>query len=406
MLELWFARYTAEVSQPRVSAAWWSVVAMFFVHGLIVATWVSRIPGIKAELRLSDFILGLTLLSAALGAVCSIPLAGWLVNRFGSKSITTWSSVAFCVALALCGWAFSTVTLAAALFVYGSTSATMDVAMNAQGVEVERELGRPTMSRFHAMFSLGAMIGAGAGGYIATLQIRPALHFTGGAAFYMLACLAVAPLMLGTHEMLPQGEHRLPLNKIPRVLLVLSAISFCALLSEGAMADWAAVYLRQVLLTGPGTAAAGYAAFSAAMTIFRLAGDIITERLGAVKTVCFGSIVGGCGLLWALAMHSAAWALPGFAATGAGFSVIIPLVFGSGGRVKNVSPGAGIATVTGIGYIGFIVGPPTIGFVSQLVGLRYALLIVAGCCVCSALLSGSVRSGAGPASLATLEELY
>ena len=359
---------------------------------MIVATWVSRIPGIKAQLRLSDLVLGLTLLSPAVGAVCFIPVAGLLVNRFGSKHITTLSSAGFCLALALCGFAGSTVTLAAALFLYGVTSATMDVAMNAQGVEVEREMGRPTMSRFHAMFSLGAMAGAAAGGYVASASVPPALHFSGGALLYLVICLAVSPLMLGTHEMPAQASHRLPLNKIPGILIALSAIGFCALLSEGAMADWTAVYLRQVLLAGPGTAAAGYAAFSAAMAIFRLLGDMITLRLGPVNSVRFGSIVGGLGLCWALAMRSPLLALPGFAATGAGFSIIIPLVFGSGGRVKNVSPGAGIATVTGIGYIGFIVGPPTIGFVSQLVGLRYALLVVVACCACAALLSGSVAT--------------
>ena len=156
------------------------------------------------------------------------------------------------------------------------------------------------------------------------------------------------------------------------------------------MGDWTAVYLRQVLKAGPGTAAAGYAVFSAAMATFRLLGDYITMRLGPLLTVRIGSLVGACGLIWALSMQSPAWAMPGFAAAGAGFSVIIPLVFGSGGRVESVGPGAGVATVTGLGYIGFIVGPPTIGFVSQLTNLRWALSVVVGCCLCSALLSGFV----------------
>ncbi|MGH9612114.1 MAG: MFS transporter, partial [Bryobacteraceae bacterium] len=148
-----------------------------------------------------------------------------------------------------------------------------------------------------------------------------------------------------------------------------------------------------VLAAGPGTAAAGYAVFSAAMAIFRLFGDLITARLGSVQTVRTGSLVAAAGLMCALAAPSARWALPGFATTGAGFSVIVPLVFGAGGRVKNVNPGAGIATVTGLGYIGFLVGPPSIGFTSQLLTLRYALGIVVLLCLVSAVLSGSVRSG-------------
>src|SRR6185312_13427080 len=152
------------------------------------------------------------------------------------------------------------------------------------------------------------------------------------------------------------------------------------------------LYLKQVLNAGAGTAAAGYAVFSAAMAIFRFLGDLITARLGPMRTVCSGSLIAAAGLLWALTVNSPDWALTGFAATGAGFSVIIPLVFGSGGRVESINPGAGIATVTGIGYIGFIVGPPTIGFASQLFTLRYALGVVVACCLITALLSRYMRA--------------
>jgi hypothetical protein len=266
----------------------------------------------------------------------------------------------------------------------------MDVSMNAQGVEVEKRLGSPTMSRFHAMFSLGGMAGAGIGGAIASAHVRPIFHFSAGALLYVVITLVVWSWMIETHEGMDPEKHSLPLNRIPKVLYALSAIAFCILLSEGAMADWIAVYLKQDLGAGPGTAATGYAVFSAAMATFRLLGDLITAHLGPLLTVRIGSIIGGIGVLWATAVHNPLLALPGFAAAGAGFSVIIPLVFGSGGRVEGVSPGAGIATVTGLGYLGFIVGPPTIGFVSQAVTLRYALLVVVACCGVSALLSGFV----------------
>jgi hypothetical protein len=253
------------------------------------------------------------------------------------------------------------------------------------------------MSRFHAMFSIGGMAGAGIGGLIAARHVQPLVHFAISAGFYLLITFASASSLLETHEGPQPESHRLPLNKIPPILLAFSAIGFCILLSEGAIADWTAVYLRQVLKAGPGMAAAGYAVFSAAMAIFRLLGDLITARLGPMLTVRIGSLVAAGGLFWALAMRFPEWALPGFAAAGAGLSIIIPLVFGAGGRVESVSPGAGIATVTGIGYIGFIVGPPTIGFASQLFTLRYALGFVIACCLTSALLSGFLgRVKAGP----------
>ena len=388
----------------RTSDAWWATVALFLLHGLVVATWVSRIPAIQSSLHLNNGTLGLTLLSAALGSVIAIPFSGFLINRYGSKTVCFVSSVLFCIALTGPALAVSALTLSLALLILGGTAASMDVAMNAQGVEVEKSLGHPTMSRFHGMFSLGAMIGAGAGGLIAARGVPPLSHFSVSSLIYLAACCAVCPfLRRSAHAEIAEG-HRLPLTKIPKVLLSLSAIGFCMLLSEGAMADWTAVYLKQVLSATPGMAAAGYSVFSAAMALCRFAGDWITAKLGPALAVRAGSLVGACGLLWALSAPTPQWALPGFGAVGCGFSVIIPLVFGSGGRVNGVSPGAGIATVTGLGYVGFIIGPPTIGFVSQLVTLRYALVVVVACCCVTAVLSSSLRQLEGEAKVGWVPE--
>lgn len=375
----------------RLRAAWWGTVVLFLIHGLVVSTWISRIPAVKTALRLNDAVLGLALLGMAVGAVCTIPVAGWLIGRFGSKKTSIIASLVFCCSIVLPAFAFNALSLAIALLAFGAAAAAMDVSMNAQGVEVEKRLGMPTMSRFHGMFSLGGMVGAGIGGFIARRGIAPLPHFGVSTAINVTAVLLIGRLLLNAREHGETSEHRLPLTKIPRVLLALSAIGFCILLAEGAMADWTALYLKQILDADAGTAAAGYAVFSAAMALFRFLGDSITARLGPMRTVRAGSLVAALGLTWALSVHSPGWALPGFAAAGAGFSVIIPLVFGSGGRVEAVSPGAGIATVTGIGYLGFIVGPPTIGFASQLFTLRYALGVVVACCLLTMLLSGYMR---------------
>ena len=376
----------------NVRAAWWGTVVLFLVHGLIVGTWVSRIPAIQSALRLNNGILGVTLLSAAAGSVLTLPITGSLVSRYGSKKVTAFSSIGFCLAVVPLAWAPTAITLAAALFLCGAVAAAMDVSMNAQGVEVEKALGRPTMSRFHGMFSLGAMGGAAAGGFAAARAVLPLPHFAACAVVTLIAVLPVLPLLLETHPDILKQDHRLAFNKIPPVLLAVSAIGFCILLSEGAMSDWTALYLKQVLNAGQGRAAAGYAAFSAAMATFRFLGDLITARLGPYRTVRTGCLVAAAGLMWALSMHSSAWAIPGFAFTGAGLSVIIPLVFGAGGRVESVNPGAGIATVTGLGYVGFIVGPPAIGFASQALTLRYALGVVVACCLLAAWLSRFMTS--------------
>ena len=374
-----------------VRRAWWATLVLFLLHGLIVSTWVSRIPAIQLSLHLNNGVLGVTLLGSALGAVTAIPFTGALINRFGSHLVSIWATIWFSMTLIGLALAVNAATLATALLLFGAGAATMDVAMNAQGVEVEKVLGTPTMSRFHGMFSLGAMIGAGIGGGIASRGVPPLPQFALSSAVYIAAAILAGFWLLRTHADVIPGAHRLPLRKIPPVLLALSAIGFCILLAEGAMADWTAVYLKQVLNAGQGTAAAGYSVFSAAMAIFRFLGDWITLRLGPLRAVRAGSLLAAAGLLWALSVHSPLWAMPGLAAVGAGFSVIIPLVFGSGGRVKGVSPGVGIATVTGLGYVGFIVGPPAIGFASQLFTLRYGLGVVVVCCLVSAALSGALR---------------
>jgi len=371
----------------RTRAAWWATVVLFLVHGVGVATWISRIPAVQSSLHLNNFVLGLTLLSSAVGAMCSIPVTGALLGRFGSKRVSVLASTAFCLSLVLPALALNALTLAVALYVYGAVAASMDVAMNAQAVEVEKAMERPTMSRFHGMFSLGAMLGAAAGGAVAARGIGVVAHFAISGAVNVVAVLAVGGLLLDTHDAHTNADHRLPFRNMPRVLVALSAIGFCILLSEGAIADWTALYLKQVLKAGQGTAAVGYSVFSAAMATMRFLGDIVTARLGPMHAVRTGSLLAAVGLAWALCMPDASWAMPGFGVVGCGFSIIIPLVFGSAGRVNGVAPGAGIATVTGIGYLGFIAGPPTIGFLSQWVTLRGALVFVVLCCMVSALLS-------------------
>jgi len=377
--------------QNRLPPAWWATVVLFLVHGLVVATWISRIPAVQSALRMNNAVLGLTLLSSALGALCLIPLAGMAVGRFGSKRVSIVASVSVCLSLLLPALAWNAWALAGALFVYGAVLAAMGVAMNAQAVEVEKAMGRPTMSRFHGMFSLGAMLGAAAGGAVAARGFGVLSHFAVSGLLNMLAVLAVAGFLMDTHDVHKNVEHRLPFGNMPRTLLALSAIGFCILLSEGAMADWTALYLRQVLQAGQGTAAAGYSVFSAAMATMRFLGDLVTARLGPERAVRTGSVVGALGVGWAICMQRAGWAMPGFGLAGCGFSIIIPLVFGSAGRVKGVGSGAGIATVTGIGYLAFIAGPPIIGFLSQLVTLRGALLLVVICCVVSAFLSREMK---------------
>lgn len=369
--------------------AWLGTLGLFLIHGLVIAAWISRIPEVQTALHLSNAALGFSLLGAAVGSVGSIFLAGALVNRYGSRRVSQLSTYAFCLALNAPGLAWSAFTLFWCLMVLGATAGMMDVAMNAQGVLVEKHLQRSSMSRFHAMFSIGGMIGAMIGGGVAAHHISVNRHFLVTSVALLACSVPCAHVLLESpeHEARASTSHHLPITQMPRVIWALSAIALCILLSEGAMADWTAVYLRQTFAADPSTAANGYAVFSAAMATCRLIGDHVTMRLGSVRTVRNGSLIAACGLAIALLAPSASWAMPGFAATGVGFSVIVPLVFGAAGRVPNVRPGDGIATVTGLGFIGFLIGPPLLGFISQLLTLRGSFAVVLGLCLIAASLS-------------------
>lgn len=373
------------------SAVWWAVVARFLIHGLVVSTWVSRIPAVKASLRLSDGALGLALLGTAVGSLIGIPACGWLVGRAGSRNACIWTSIGFCFALPLPAFATNTLTLFAALFVFGAMAGANDVAMNAQAVLVERFLAERTMSRFHAMFSVGGIAGAAVGGLIASWGIDPRRHFVAAALLFLLVSVTTSPALMEARAERTKHTGRIRFSGFPAALLVLCAIGFCIFLSEGAIADWTAVYLRQILHASAGTAAAGYAVFSAAMAIFRLSGDAITNRLGPGWTIRGGGILAAAGLTTSLVAHSAGWALPGFALAGAGFSSIIPLVFAAGGRASKAGEGVGVAAVSGLGYLGFLVGPPAIGGIAEITSLRIGLLVVVGLSALAALLVGTVE---------------
>jgi MFS family permease len=370
-------------------AIWWAVVARFLIHGLVVSTWVSRIPAVKNSLHLSDGALGLSLLGTAIGSLIAVPACGWLVDRTGSRGACIWSSIGLCLALPLPAFAVGAPTLFAALFAFGAMLGANDVAMNAQAVAVEKFLGNHTMSRFHAMFSVGGIAGASIGGLIASRGIEARWHFLAAAAVLLVFSAVTSPLLMESRPERKTPRPKLRLLRFPAVLLALSAIGFCIFLSEGAIADWTAVYLRQILRASPGIAAAGYAVFSASMAIFRLLGDAITDRLGPRWTIRGGALLAAIGLASSLLASSPIWALPGFALTGAGFSSIIPLVFAAGGRASSSGEGAGVAAVSGFGYLGFLVGPPLIGGVAQLTSLRFGLFVVVGLSAAAALLAGA-----------------
>jgi predicted MFS family arabinose efflux permease len=333
--------------------------------------------------------------------VVAMPVVGWLVGRLGSARLMCIGMPLCCIALPLTSFARSFAELALALFALGMSIGTVDVSMNAYAVAVEKKVGRTMLSSFHAMYSVGAFIGAGIGAAAAAVHATPTAQFLLVVVLNLSLWTALVPRRLdraeGRLERDPGHPHHRRLRrpafpKLPRPLLLIGALAFCALFAEGAAADWSAVYLQSTVRAGATAGAAAYSIFALAMTVARLLSDRVNEAAGAVVVTRVGAIVAGAGLGLALLVRSAVTGLLGFMFLGAGLAPIIPNVFRAAAGAEGTSPGVGIATGTTLGYLGFMLGPPVIGAVAHAVGLETALGLVVVAAGLMALLAGATRN--------------
>jgi predicted MFS family arabinose efflux permease len=373
-----------------------AVYLLFLVGGTAIGTWTARIPAIKHGLGLTDGQLSLGLLGLAAGAITGMQVVGRLVDRYGSARVMVPAALVEGAVLIPPAYAPNLGTLAVALFAFGAVHGTLNIAMNANAVRVERAWGRPLLSSFHAAYSIGGFVGAAVGGLFAYADL-------GAAATFVTVAVLVAVLALGAASWawspvddragaaattrLPGAgsqpgavpKQRSPAStgadrRMPGVGF-LGLLAFCALVGEGAAADWSTVYLRDSLGSSAGFAAAAYAAFSVAMTAGRLVGDRLTTALGPVR------LVRGCGMLAAVGLgaallidHPVAGVL-GFGCFGAGLSCIAPQAFSAAGNRHPDRAGAALARVASLGYLGFLTGPVLIGGAAELIGLPRALVI-------------------------------
>ena len=365
------------------SRARFAVSTVFFVNGVVLASWVPHVPAVKARHGLSDGELGIVLLSMAAGAVLALPAAGWMVGRLGSRTMTAVAAVALCLALPLPVLSSTVGLLCLALAVLGACNGTLDVSMNAQAGLVEADYRRPIMSSFHGLFSLGGLTGAALASAGIWLGVGASRHLLVMALVSMCAVATALPCLVPSRAV--EDSRRRVLARPTRALLGLGILAFFALLAEGAMADWSAVYLRDALRTGPAFAAAGFAAFSLAMAIGRLAGDGLASRFGPRRVLRASGATAALGLGAALGIGEPAAGVAGCGMVGLGIANLIPLLFSGAGRVPGVQAGTALAAVATTGYLGFLAGPPLIGLAADAVGLPSALGIVSGCCAVVAL---------------------
>jgi MFS family permease len=343
------------------------------------------VPAIQEQLELSPGELGIALFGAPAGLLVAQPLAGALAVRHGSRPLVA-AAPLYLIAVVLPAVAVDMVTLLLAVTLVGAANGVLDIAMNAQGVAVERVLAKRLFSSLHAAFSFGALAGAGSGAAVAAAGVDPLPHLAVSAV--VSACLGV---LLARGLVRDEGRPGGPRFARPsRRLAALGVVAFCALMAEGSVYDWSGVYLSDETGAAPGVAPLGLTAASLTMGVGRLFGDRVAERIGAGAAVRGGALIAAIGLGLALARPVPAVAIAGFGVMGIGLSVVFPLTLRAAG-IHAAGSGAALAAVSTVGYVGFLVGPPLIGSLADASSLRAALSLVGVLCLVSALAARRAR---------------
>ncbi|HEV3375959.1 MAG TPA: MFS transporter [Thermoleophilaceae bacterium] len=349
----------------------WATTGVFFVNGAAIGTWVAQIPWIQERFDLSEGAMGLVIAGMSLAVVLVFPIAGQAIVKHGSERMIWLGGIGTALAVNLPVLAPHPVLVAAGLFVLGGASATMDVSMNSHGVGVERCLERPIMSSLHAGWAFGGMAGSSFAALMSALGVDPRAAVALASALMLAAFLASAR-RIGPGSVAEGAEA--PRFRLPsRGVALLAVLCLLVMLTEGAMADWGGLYLSQDLDTETALAALAFAFFTAGMTVGRLVGDWVNERVGPVALLRLGALLTGIPLAAMLLIAQPGAALIGLFAIGLGVSNGVPLMFSAAGRQRDTPPGPAIAAVSSMGSLGFLAGPPLIGFLAGATSLPWAL---------------------------------
>ena len=353
-----------------------AVKTAFFINGFIFANWVSRLPRIQEMFNADDGTIGLVLLASSIGAVGAMPFTGWIIIKNGSRRITLISAILYCAFVPLIPLSQNLFVLIVLYFFMGIVTGMLDVAMNAQAILVEREYKRPIMTSFHALFSIGMMLGAASAALFTDIKFDLVQHF-----FIVAGAALLGAAWMSRHLIYDRPDaahHDGPLFRLPnRSMIVLGIITFCCMIGEGSMSDWSVNYMENVADASITLAPIGLSAFATAMTLGRIFGDSMRKRSGDRAMIIGGGLTALIGLCAALIFPSPYVTIAGFFLVGLGLSSIVPIAYSIGGNEKNLPPGVGLAMVTTVGYSGFLIGPPVIGFIADWLNLRVSLGVIA-----------------------------
>lgn len=356
-----------------------AVGVMFFMAGICFASWASRIATIQQNLNLSDAGLGGVLFALPVGLMCSLPFSGWVITRIGSRKLLVSALIVYSLALVSLGMAQNTVQLVACLLLFGFSSNAVNISVNTQAVAAEELYKRPILSSFHGLWSLAGFTGAAIGTFMIGQHVIPFKHFS------MIMALVIITVIFTTRYLKNDKPASAgPVFVMPdNSLIKLGVIAFCSMICEGAMFDWSVIYFKKVVLAQNASMGAGYTGFMLTMATGRFIADKFAHRFGLKRTLQVSGMLTATGLLTAVAFPYLYTAIFGFMLVGFGVSSVVPLVYSAAGKSKTMSPGVALAAVSTIGFMGFLFGPPVIGFVAGIATLRasFTLIALMGICV-------------------------
>lgn len=365
-----------------------AVSVFFFIAGISFASWASRIPDIKNQLHLSDAGLGSVLFALPVGLMASLPISGLMVGKFGSRTMLLTASLIYPIILVLLSRATTTWQLATGLFFFGLFGNLFNISVNTQAVGVEGQYGRSIMASFHGVWSLAGFSGALIGTYMVSQHVSTTIHFS---IIYVIAMLLIIGFYRYTLKEDTSSESQ-PLFAMPdKALLILGLIAFGSMVCEGTMFDWSGVYFQKVVQVPKEYTTLGYVAFMSTMAGFRFIGDWLIYSLGIKRMLQLSGITITTGLLIAVLFPNIIAATIGFLLVGMGVSSVVPMVYSAAGKSGTMSAGASLAAVSTIGFIGFLLGPPTIGFIAEAFNLRWSFTLIAFLGLGTAVLASKVK---------------
>jgi MFS family permease len=376
----------------RAARGRWAVAAMFLVNGFIIGSWAPQIPLMLPRHSITEFTLGLLILAFGLGAVTAMVWTGRLINHYGSRTVTRTFAIIASFGLAAIVLSPSIPLAAIALFFTGACGGSMDVAMNANAVEVEKRLDKAIMSASHGFWSLGGFIGGGIGG-----PIIQRLGAEGHAIFASAVSLAI--VLIAMQYLISEPAHHEEDGPKPHyawpkapIVYILGLMALFSMVPEGAVLDWAALYLSKELGSSLSVSGLAFAFFAGTMAVMRFAGDGVRNRFGAVATMRWSAFIAAGGMLAGGMAPNDWFAIAAFAIAGLGIANTVPIAFSAAGNLPGFSAGAAISVVTMMGYSGILLAPSAIGFVAEHIGFRITYIVLAGALVLVGLAASQVAS--------------